>query len=78
MIQNGRLVQGTSKEIDFDKHQFPIRRSNYNCKKVENMLMSKEKFRLSVALMEKMKCRIAKYNKDIVPQSSQQQYYYAL
>lgn len=64
------------KQVAFDKHQFPIRKSNYNEQTVGKMLLNKGHFQESVRLMQRMKERISKYNKNVVPFA--QQYYYAM
>ena len=50
------------RQVAFDKHQFPIRKSNYNEQAVGKMLMNKGHFQESVRLMQRMKDRISKYN----------------
>ena len=79
IIQQGKIVATTnqgSRENSFEKHQFPIRKANYNDSSVAKILLSRGQFRDSARMMHKMKTRLSQYNRDVM--TNAQQYYYVM
>ena len=65
IIRDGQIViQNTPRDPPTfnDKHQFPIRKANYNQRTVEQMISGMDTLRDSVEMMRRMKTRISKYN----------------
>lgn len=76
MIKNGRVIISNTRHSLVERHQFPIRKSNYDPRTVEKMLMNKQSFLDSERMMIKMKERIQNYNQNIIPFA--QKYYMAM
>lgn len=56
IIKNGKVILVNKRDEEaFQRLQFPIRKSNYDNRTVESMLLNLDNFRASVNMMEKMK-----------------------